>query len=90
MLFDCSRYAVKVANFNEFKKAATKVIKSARKIAEHEAERLHEYSSFADNLMNLQSSYEYSVSPELGGALGNYAGLWKKLGDLRSELVLIS
>lgn len=76
-----------MANFHEFKKTATKVIKTARKIVEHEAERLHEYSVLADHLMTLQTTYEYYVSPELCGALGSYASLWKKLGDLRSEMV---
>ena len=78
---------MKVANFNEFRKTAAKVIKSARKLVDHEAERMHEYSVFADNLISLQTTYEYGISPELGGSLGNYAGLWKKLGDLRAEMV---
>lgn len=85
--FITPRYSVKIANFNDFRKTATKVIKSARKLADNEAERLHEYSVFADNLINLQTTYEYSISPELGGALGGYASLWKRLGDLRSEMV---
>lgn len=53
-------------NFNEFRKTAAKLIKSARKMAEHEAERMREYSIFSDHLVKLQASYEHSVSPELG------------------------
>eukprot|EP00026_Physarum_polycephalum_P001752 Phypoly_transcript_01754.p1 GENE.Phypoly_transcript_01754~~Phypoly_transcript_01754.p1 ORF type:complete len:1009 (+),score=124.58 Phypoly_transcript_01754:82-3108(+) len=81
-------YSVKVEHFNEFRKTAAKVIKSARKLVEHETERLHEYASFAENLYGLQTAYECGVSPELGGAFGNYSNLWKKLGDLRSEMLV--
>lgn len=83
------RYSIKIDSFNEFRKSALKVIKSARKLADHEADRMHEYNIFADNLTHLHATYDWSLSPELGGAFSSYGHMWKRLGELRTEMVCI-